>query len=159
MARIWREGQQRDVFIYRMITCGTIEEKIYQRQITKTSLSDQVIDTIPNFQQSNFTSDEMKALFQVNEDGFNCCQTHEIIACECDGSGKIPEFVQKHDTEEKSDEELEEEGSLRLFMFAKKKSEKKSALKQHELFKWEHHAHPVDETFLKVNNSIFQMTN
>ena len=32
-ARIWRDGQQRQVLIYRLVCTGTIEEKILQRQI------------------------------------------------------------------------------------------------------------------------------
>jgi SNF2 family DNA or RNA helicase len=31
MARVWRDGQKRVVSIYRMLTTGTIEEKIFQR--------------------------------------------------------------------------------------------------------------------------------
>ena len=42
MARVWREGQSRPVFIYRLFTTGTIEEKILQRQYTKDGLSKQV---------------------------------------------------------------------------------------------------------------------
>ena len=34
------DGQKRPVFIYRLVTCGTIDEKIFQRQITKIGLSD-----------------------------------------------------------------------------------------------------------------------
>jgi DNA excision repair protein ERCC-6 len=33
--RAWRLGQKRPVTIYRLVTTGTIEEKIYQRQIFK----------------------------------------------------------------------------------------------------------------------------
>ncbi|KAI9442270.1 SNF2 family N-terminal domain-containing protein [Lactarius indigo] len=39
MARIHRDGQKRSVYIYRFLTTGTIDEKIYQRQITKLGLS------------------------------------------------------------------------------------------------------------------------
>ncbi|MCX7138424.1 MAG: Gfo/Idh/MocA family oxidoreductase, partial [Proteobacteria bacterium] len=35
MARVWREGQRKDVAIYRLLTAGTIEEKIFQRQVVK----------------------------------------------------------------------------------------------------------------------------
>ena len=35
MARVWRDGQKRVVRIYRLLTTGTIEEKIFQRQISK----------------------------------------------------------------------------------------------------------------------------
>ncbi|KAG9095961.1 helicase, partial [Ceratobasidium sp. 370] len=43
MARIHRDGQKRPVFIYRLITAGTIDEKIYQRQVTKLGLSNSLI--------------------------------------------------------------------------------------------------------------------
>ena len=36
MARIWRDGQKKKVFLYRFLTTGTIEEKIFQRQLAKT---------------------------------------------------------------------------------------------------------------------------
>lgn len=29
MARVWRDGQKKEVYIYRMLTTGTIEEKVY----------------------------------------------------------------------------------------------------------------------------------
>jgi SNF2 family DNA or RNA helicase len=32
-------GQTRDVVVYRLITCGTVEEKIYRRQVFKGGLS------------------------------------------------------------------------------------------------------------------------
>ncbi len=32
--RVYRIGQTRDVVVYRLITCGTIEEKIYRKQVT-----------------------------------------------------------------------------------------------------------------------------
>ena len=33
MARVWRDGQRKNVTIYRLLTTGTIEEKIFQRQV------------------------------------------------------------------------------------------------------------------------------
>ncbi|EKU20865.1 hypothetical protein NGA_2129100, partial [Nannochloropsis gaditana CCMP526] len=38
-----RLGQRRPVTIYRLVTTGTIEEKIYQRQIFKTAISNRVL--------------------------------------------------------------------------------------------------------------------
>jgi DNA repair and recombination protein RAD54B len=35
MARVWRDGQKRNVFIYRLVCAGTIEEIILQKQHAK----------------------------------------------------------------------------------------------------------------------------
>ena len=40
MGRIWRGGQQKQCTIYRLVCAGTLEEKIYQRQIQKNEVSD-----------------------------------------------------------------------------------------------------------------------
>jgi len=37
--RAFRIGQTKNVVVYRLITCGTIEEKIYRRQIFKDSVN------------------------------------------------------------------------------------------------------------------------
>ena len=53
MARVWREGQKKNVSIYRTLSTGSIEEKIFQRQITKKALSNSVVegqtDNAPDF--------------------------------------------------------------------------------------------------------------
>lgn len=45
LARVWRDGQKKDCFVYRFIAAGTIEEKILQRQSHKQSLSSCVVDS------------------------------------------------------------------------------------------------------------------
>lgn len=40
--RVWRIGQKREVTVYRLITSGTIEEKVYHRQIYKQFLTNKV---------------------------------------------------------------------------------------------------------------------
>lgn len=37
--RAFRIGQDRNVVVYRLITCGSIEEKIYRRQIFKDGIN------------------------------------------------------------------------------------------------------------------------
>lgn len=41
--RAWRIGQEKDVVVYRLLCKGTIEEKIYKRQIFKLCLSDKIL--------------------------------------------------------------------------------------------------------------------
>jgi len=41
--RAWRIGQKREVTVYRLITSGTIEEKVYHRQIYKQFLTEKVM--------------------------------------------------------------------------------------------------------------------
>uniref|UniRef100_A0A0N5CHX7 DNA repair and recombination protein RAD54-like n=1 Tax=Strongyloides papillosus TaxID=174720 RepID=A0A0N5CHX7_STREA len=41
--RAWRIGQNREVTIYRLLTSGTIEEKMYQRQIFKEFLANKIL--------------------------------------------------------------------------------------------------------------------
>ncbi|KAJ8899354.1 hypothetical protein K2173_018328 [Erythroxylum novogranatense] len=65
--RAWRIGQKRDVTVYRLITRGTIEEKVYHRQIHKHFLSNKILK---NPQQRRvFKARDMKDLFVLNDDG------------------------------------------------------------------------------------------
>ncbi|KAI9004159.1 SNF2 family N-terminal domain-containing protein [Gaertneriomyces semiglobifer] len=80
MARIWRDGQKRSVKIYRMLTTGTIEERIYQRQLTKVGLSDAVIDR-KNTNINTFTVEELRNLFTIDDE--TECLTHDLLKCGC----------------------------------------------------------------------------
>ncbi|KAL3717306.1 hypothetical protein ACJRO7_008824 [Eucalyptus globulus] len=65
--RAWRIGQTRDVTVYRLITRGTIEEKVYHRQIYKHFLTNKILK---NPQQRRiFRARDMKDLFTLNDDG------------------------------------------------------------------------------------------
>ncbi|KAJ7372135.1 DNA repair and recombination protein rad54b [Desmophyllum pertusum] len=59
MARVWRDGQKNTVHIYRLLTTGTIEEKIYQRQTAKQGLSGTVADAKESV-KIEFSRDELK---------------------------------------------------------------------------------------------------
>ncbi|KAL7667950.1 hypothetical protein ACOME3_008676 [Neoechinorhynchus agilis] len=63
--RVYRFGQSKEVFIYRLFTLGTIEEKIYQRQITKQGLVLRVCDE--QHVDRHFTGLELSKLFTFDE--------------------------------------------------------------------------------------------
>jgi len=95
MARIWRDGQHRPVHIYRLVTAGTIEEKIFQRQVTKQGLGGGIVDGGAGESYSNsssvggqfhFTREELKDLFSF--DASAECDTHDLLNCLCDGDGQ-----------------------------------------------------------------------
>ncbi|KAG2444135.1 hypothetical protein HYH02_009075 [Chlamydomonas schloesseri] len=83
MARVWRQGQKKKVWIYRLLTTGSIEEKVYQRQVAKQGLSAAIVDN-SNDQSRTFSAEELRALFEVNTT--TKCDTHGAIKCSCDGS-------------------------------------------------------------------------
>ncbi|RKF63310.1 DNA repair and recombination protein RAD54B [Golovinomyces cichoracearum] len=83
MARIHRDGQKRPVKIYRFILSGGIDEKIYQRQITKMGLADSVVDGKKN--ESSFSAQELRDLFRLDLNPG--CQTHDLLGCDCRGHG------------------------------------------------------------------------
>jgi DNA excision repair protein ERCC-6 len=64
--RAWRFGQEKDVTVYRLITAGTIEEKIYQRQIFKTALSNKILQD-PQ-QRRLFSQRDLRDLFSLGAD-------------------------------------------------------------------------------------------
>jgi DNA excision repair protein ERCC-6 len=64
--RAWRFGQSREVTVYRLITAGTVEEKIYQRQIFKTALTNSVLQD-PR-QRRLFSQRDLRDLFSLKAD-------------------------------------------------------------------------------------------
>merc|ERR1719412_3135273 len=63
--RAWRIGQDKQVTIYRLMTAGTIEEKIYHRQIFKQFLVNRVLKD-PK-QRRFFKSNDLYELFTLTE--------------------------------------------------------------------------------------------
>lgn len=77
--RAWRIGQTRDVTIYRLITRGTIEEKVYHRQIYKHFLTNKILKN-PR-QRRFFKSRDMRDLFTLQDDlGQDKTETSSIFS-------------------------------------------------------------------------------
>ncbi|KAJ2785368.1 DNA-dependent ATPase protein rad54 [Coemansia javaensis] len=78
--RIWRDGQRKTCYIYTFVNTGTIDEKIFQRQSYKTSLSTCVIDEQENVER-HFSRDQMRQLFQAKLRGETMSDTHDQFKC------------------------------------------------------------------------------
>jgi DNA repair and recombination RAD54-like protein len=78
LARVWRDGQKKDCFVYRFMGTGTIEEKIFQRQSHKQALSSAVVDSAEDVER-HFTLDSLRELFQFKPD--TTSDTHDTFKC------------------------------------------------------------------------------
>jgi len=85
LARVWRDGQKKECFVYRFISTGTIEEKIFQRQASKQALSSAVVDEKEDTER-HFSVDALRQLFLFKEN--TLCETHETFKCKRCKDGK-----------------------------------------------------------------------
>ncbi|XP_066206359.1 DNA excision repair protein ERCC-6 isoform X1 [Saccopteryx leptura] len=89
--RAWRIGQKRQVTVYRLLTAGTIEEKIYHRQIFKQFLTNRVLKD-PK-QQRFFKSNDLYELFTLTSpDAAQGTETSAIFA----GTGSDVQTTKRH---------------------------------------------------------------
>lgn len=88
MSRIWRDGQKKGVFIYRFILAASIEEKIFQRQLSKVALSGCVVDQNSKKEKLKLSNEELKDLFSIQH-SIDVCATHELLNCSCNGDGEV----------------------------------------------------------------------
>lgn len=79
MARVWRDGQRKECFLYRFLSTGTIEEKIFQRQTHKKALSSCVVDSEEDVTR-HFSVAELKELFRLEDDSIKS-DTHRKLNC------------------------------------------------------------------------------
>ncbi len=75
--RAWRLGQKREVMIYRLMTAGTIEEKIYHRQIFKQFLTNKILKD-PK-QRQTFQMKDLHDLFSLGEADQGATETSELF--------------------------------------------------------------------------------
>ncbi|XP_069504737.1 DNA excision repair protein ERCC-6-like [Ambystoma mexicanum] len=92
--RAYRIGQTENVVIYRLITCATIEEKIYRRQVFKDSLIRQTTGDNKNpFRY--FSKQELKALFILDDTTTSATQIQlqEMHSSERNTDGDLDDHI------------------------------------------------------------------
>lgn len=176
MARVWRDGQKRRVHVYRLVTAGSIEEKVFQRQVTKQGLGGDVLSDNPangggnssssssesaslsttsGYGRFHFTAEELKDLFSYNP--ASVCDTHALLDCDCDGDqgggggGRLSSQPQPglidHDGSQGRDSE--EEGPPQSKR-RRKTLENAQAIRMQDLRKWQH----IDPKKCPINDPV-----
>uniref|UniRef100_UPI0037E8DD17 DNA repair and recombination protein RAD54B n=1 Tax=Semicossyphus pulcher TaxID=241346 RepID=UPI0037E8DD17 len=128
MARVWRDGQKKTVHIYRLLTAGTIEERIFQRQVSKQGLSGTVVDLGKGAEHTSFSTSDLRDLFSLTS---TPCLTHDLLSCSCSMDGSVQADV----------EENEEQPSDRPCQLGRQGDRSGSAqkhLSMSELMQWRH---------------------
>lgn len=75
--RAWRLGQKREVMIYRLMTAGTIEEKVYHRQLFKQFLTNKILRD-PK-QRQDFQLKDLHDLFTLGGADDAVTETSELF--------------------------------------------------------------------------------
>lgn len=97
MARIHRDGQKKDCYIYRILLTGCIDEKIFQRQLMKRNLSSKFLDDDQKSKSDVFDYTDMRDLFTIHTNTNS--NTHDLIECGCSGTGDNEMSIAETDSE------------------------------------------------------------
>lgn len=89
IARAWRFGQTRTVFVYRVFLSGSIEEVMLQRQLLKKDISDVTVDH-GRVGEGKLTREEMKELFTLKN---TKCATYDLIRKKDTKDGVWKEYI------------------------------------------------------------------
>ncbi|CAL5365822.1 unnamed protein product [Camellia sinensis] len=92
--RAYRIGQKKDVIVYRLMTCGTIEEKIYRKQIFKGGLFKTA--TEHKEQTRYFSQQDLRELFSLPKEGFDVSITQQQLHEEHDRQHTMNESLKAH---------------------------------------------------------------
>eukprot|EP00117_Sycon_ciliatum_P040167 scpid27693/ scgid5486/ Helicase ARIP4; Androgen receptor-interacting protein 4; RAD54-like protein 2 len=65
ICRVYRYGQKKPCFIYRLVADNTLEKKIYERQVTKQGMSNRIVDEL--HPERNATREVMNSMYHTKE--------------------------------------------------------------------------------------------
>ncbi|XP_027869334.1 DNA repair and recombination protein RAD54B isoform X1 [Xiphophorus couchianus] len=128
MARVWRDGQKKTVHIYRLLTAGTIEERIFQRQVSKQGLSGTVVDLGKAAEHTSFSTSELRDLFSLTD---TPCLTHDLLSCSCSMDGSVNDV-------EVEEVELVSDRPCQLGRQGDRRGAAQKHLSMSELMRWRH---------------------
>jgi hypothetical protein len=74
--RAYRIGQTKHVIVYRLITCGSVEERIFRRQVFKSSIINQMVQKEED-PTRYFTDNDIRELFKF--ENYDIAETCQII--------------------------------------------------------------------------------
>lgn len=142
MARIHRDGQKKVSYIYRLLLSGTMDEKIFQRQLSKTGLSNALMGSNDGTSKAaeDFSPAELKDIFRLKTN--TPCKTHTMLGCSCGGSGLPPNLLDENEETENDSAEGSEvlptfQAASRLPSKSKQDPNKRRQLAA--LMQWSHH--------------------
>ncbi|KAJ8769138.1 hypothetical protein K2173_000913 [Erythroxylum novogranatense] len=92
--RAYRIGQKKDVLVYRLMTCGTVEEKIYRKQIFKGGLFKTA--TEHKEQIRYFSQQDLRELFSLPKQGFDVSLTQQQLHEEHDSQHEMDKSLEAH---------------------------------------------------------------
>ncbi|KAG6717084.1 hypothetical protein I3842_04G080000 [Carya illinoinensis] len=92
--RAYRIGQMKDVIVYRLMTCGTVEEKIYRKQIFKGGLFKTA--TEHKEQIRYFSQQDLRELFSIPAQGFDVSVTQQQLHEEHDCQHIMDAYLKAH---------------------------------------------------------------
>ena len=78
-ARCWRDGQKKKCYEYRFLSSGTIEEKVFQRQLAKQALTSVVDGRGSGLEQMSMTTADLQQLFSLDVE----CPSDTHRTCDC----------------------------------------------------------------------------
>eukprot|EP00559_Dactyliosolen_fragilissimus_P008537 CAMPEP_0184870294 /NCGR_PEP_ID=MMETSP0580-20130426/37009_1 /TAXON_ID=1118495 /ORGANISM="Dactyliosolen fragilissimus" /LENGTH=559 /DNA_ID=CAMNT_0027372299 /DNA_START=151 /DNA_END=1830 /DNA_ORIENTATION=+ len=97
--RCYRIGQKNDVTIYRFIAAGTVEERMYEKQVQKDGIRRTITTNSGCATERYFSSDDLHRLFKLNAEGeceFLGKLNKNENPCAVGASGKTS-FLENHD--------------------------------------------------------------
>ncbi|XP_059648465.1 protein CHROMATIN REMODELING 24-like [Cornus florida] len=92
--RAYRIGQENDVVVYRLVTCGTVEEKMYQKQVLKAGLFKATTEKKHNVRY--FSQMESQEVFKPPKLGYDFSDTQRRLHSDDGNPKSIDENLKNH---------------------------------------------------------------